>query len=66
MLILTRKSGQSVFIGNNIRCSILGVNGNQVKIGFDAPPDLPIYREEIYKKMLGEQIKNENHGSAKE
>ena len=55
MLILTRKSDESIIIGNNIKIKVLRVQGNQVHIGIDAPRELSVYREEIY-----EQIRKEN------
>jgi len=55
MLILTRKSDESIIIGNNIKIKVLKVQGNQVHIGIDAPKDFSIYREEIF-----EQIRAEN------
>ncbi len=55
MLILTRKSDESIIIGNNIKVKVLKVQGNQVHIGIDAPKDFSIYREEIF-----EQIRAEN------
>ena len=55
MLILTRKSDESIIIGNNIKVKILKVQGNQVHLGIDAPRELSVYREEIY-----EQIRKEN------
>lgn len=55
MLILTRKSDESIIIGNNIKIKVLKVQGNQVHIGIDAPRELSVYREEIY-----EQIRKEN------
>ncbi|NCD33619.1 MAG: carbon storage regulator [Spartobacteria bacterium] len=48
MLVLTRKSEQSVMIGNNIEIKILAVRGDQVSIGFDAPDEVSIYRKEVY------------------
>ena len=58
MLILTRKSDESIIIGNNIEIKILKVQGNQVHIGIDAPRDVSIYRQEIY-----EQIRAENESA---
>jgi carbon storage regulator len=55
MLILTRKSDESIIIGNNIKVKVLKVQGNQVHLGIDAPRELSVYREEIY-----EQIRKEN------
>jgi carbon storage regulator len=63
MLILTRRFGQSIAIGDEIFCSILGVSGNQVRLGFKAPKDLPIYREEIYQRIAAEKklLSTANH-----
>jgi carbon storage regulator len=55
MLILTRKSDESIVIGNNIQIKVLKIQGNQVHIGIDAPKDISVYRQEIY-----EQIRKEN------
>lgn len=55
MLILTRRFGQSIAIGDEIFCSILGISENQVRLGFKAPRDLPIYREEIYQRIAAEK-----------
>ena len=48
MLILTRKPGQSILIGDEIKITILEVKGNQVRIGVDAPRNIGVHREEIY------------------
>lgn len=48
MLILTRKSGESIRIGDNIKLKIIEIRGNQVRLGIDAPHDLAVHREEIY------------------
>jgi carbon storage regulator len=58
MLILTRKSDESIIIGNSIKIKVLKVQGNQVHIGIDAPRELSVYREEIY-----EQIRKENENA---
>ena len=50
MLILTRRTGETVRIGDNIKISVLNVRKNQVRIGFDVPSDLPVFREEIWEK----------------
>ncbi|MBI3896831.1 MAG: carbon storage regulator CsrA [Gammaproteobacteria bacterium] len=55
MLILTRRIGESVNIGDNIQLTILGVNGNQVRIGVNAPKDVPVHREEIYERIKREK-----------
>ncbi len=48
MLALTRKSGESIVIGNDVEITILDVKGDQVKIGISAPKAVPVYRKEIY------------------
>ena len=55
MLVLTRKLGEEVSIGDDITIKIVGIKGKQVKIGIDAPKSLQVHRSEIY-----EQIKDEN------
>lgn len=54
MLILTRKVGETIVIGDDIRVSVLSVQGNQVRIGVDAPRDIVVHREEIYDRIQGE------------
>jgi carbon storage regulator len=58
MLILTRRVGETVMIGNEVTVTVLGVKGNQVRIGVNAPKDVAVHREEIY-----ERIKREEDGS---
>ena len=55
MLILTRRINESIIIGNNVKMTILGVNGNQVRIGIDAPRDVSVHREEIYMRIQDEK-----------
>lgn len=54
MLVLTRKSGESITIGDDIRVYIQEVRGNQVKIGIQAPPNVAVHREEIYLRIQEE------------
>lgn len=54
MLILTRKLGESIAIGDDIKVSVLGIHGRQVRIGIDAPSDVIVHREEIYLKVQEE------------
>lgn len=54
MLVLTRKPGQSLYIGDDVKITLQAVRGNQVRIGIDAPSSVRIYREEIYLQILEE------------
>jgi carbon storage regulator len=51
MLILTRKPGESLYLGDNIKLKILNIQGKQIKIGLDVPDDMTVYREEVYLKI---------------
>jgi carbon storage regulator len=55
MLILTRRVGETIMIADNIRVTVLGVKGNQVRVGIDAPKDVAVHREEIYKRIQEER-----------
>ena len=56
MLILTRRISESIMIRDDVKITVLGVKGNQVRLGIEAPKDVAVHREEIY-----ERIKNEGH-----
>jgi carbon storage regulator len=64
MLILTRRVGETVMIGNEVTVTVLGVKGNQVRIGVNAPKDVAVHREEIYERIKREQDHDGNVGSA--
>lgn len=55
MLVLTRKSNQSIMIGDDIEVSVLSVMGDKVRIGIQAPQDIPVFRTEIYLEIHREQ-----------
>ena len=54
MLILTRRIGETLVIGDNVQITVLGVRGNQVRIGVDAPKDVGVHRKEIYDRIQGD------------
>ena len=60
MLILTRRVGESLMIGDDVNVTVLGIKGNQVRIGVNAPKEVAVHREEIYQR-----IQEENESSDK-
>jgi carbon storage regulator len=63
MLILTRRVGETVMIGNEVTVTVLGVKGNQVRIGINAPKNVAVHREEIYERIKREQQGEHENGS---
>ena len=55
MLILTRRVGETLMIGDEVTVTVLGVKGNQVRIGVNAPKDVSVHREEIYERIKSEE-----------
>jgi carbon storage regulator len=65
MLILTRRVGETVMIGNDVTVTVLGVKGNQVRVGINAPKNVAVHREEIYERIKREQ-QGEPNGESSE
>jgi carbon storage regulator len=59
MLILTRRVGETVMIGDDVTITVLGVKGNQVRVGINAPKHVAVHREEIYERIKREQHSDE-------
>lgn len=55
MLILTRRSGEAVIVGDNVRIAVLDIRGNQVRLGVEAPREVTVHREEVYRRIAEEQ-----------
>jgi carbon storage regulator len=60
MLILTRRVGETLMVGDEVTVTVLGVKGNQVRIGVNAPRDVAVHREEIYERIKQEQNQTGN------
>ncbi len=64
MLILTRRIGESIIIGDNILVMVLDVKGSQVRIGVNAPEEVSVHRKEIYERIQLENLDNQGDGNA--
>jgi carbon storage regulator len=63
MLVLTRKSNQSIMIGDDVEVSVLSIMGEKVRIGIQAPRDVPVFRKEVYLEIQQEQVAAPAEGS---
>jgi carbon storage regulator len=66
MLVLTRKSNQSIMIGDDIEVSVLSIMGEKVRIGIQAPRDVPVFRNEVYLEIQQDQVGAPAPGSPRE
>ncbi|RMF15946.1 MAG: carbon storage regulator [Gammaproteobacteria bacterium] len=66
MLILTRRVGETLMVGDDVTVTVLGVKGNQVRIGVNAPKEVAVHREEIYQRIQRERAMQGGHDAGQE
>jgi carbon storage regulator len=66
MLVLTRRTRQSIMIGDEIELSVLSVSGEKVRIGIEAPQEVPVFRKEVYLRIAGERANSNGAGELRE
>ena len=66
MLVLTRRTRQSIMIGDDIELSVLSVSGEKVRIGIEAPQEVPVFRKEVYLRIAGERANSNGAGELRE
>ena len=63
MLILTRRIGETLMVGDDVTVTVLGVKGNQVRLGVNAPKEVAVHREEIYQRIQKEKADSHHHST---
>lgn len=63
MLVLTRKLNQEIIIGDDIRIVVVGINGGDIKLGIEAPIEIPVHRKEVYQRIHSTEPKDDKNSS---